>query len=60
MDINFKEILESDAYRMQKDVLFKEINANRLDIDYSVFKKTDEEKAKLATMKAAYKRMKCV
>lgn len=52
---NIKQWLESAAYERQKEILRKEINSNRLEIDYSVFKKTKQERALLATLKAAYK-----
>lgn len=55
MDLNIKQWLESDAYQRKKEELSREINSHRRVIDYSVFKKTPEERMKLATMKAQWK-----
>lgn len=54
-DLNIKRWLESEAYEKKKAEVIREINSNRLVIDYSVFKKTPEERMKLANMKADYK-----
>ena len=51
----FKEILESNHYSQQKELVKKEINSRKIEIDRTVFKKTKEEKGQLYTMKMANK-----
>jgi hypothetical protein len=73
-ELSFKQILESEAYAQQKEIVFKEINKTQtilknkngvfapasgipsnnrvLHIDYKEFKKSPEERAELATIKA--------
>ena len=45
-DIVGREWLESAEYERKKEILRKEINSRPFIIDYSVFKKTKEEKMK--------------
>jgi len=54
-EASFKEIMESEAYSLQKSIIQREINSMKFSIDFSVFKKTPEEKIKLAAMKANWK-----
>jgi hypothetical protein len=50
-DISAREILESASYLKAKEVIFNEINSITIDIDYSVFKKTAQEKIRLKDLK---------
>lgn len=54
-DHSLKKFLESQEYQHKRKKINDEINSERVDIDYSVFKKTDEEKAQLANAKIQYK-----
>lgn len=67
-DLSFKEILESPAYHQQREVIRNEINnlpherryafprfatpGELIPVDRSVYKKTDDEKGQLLTLKA--------
>lgn len=70
--MSFKQMMESETYRIQKAIIQRETNSletrnwNQAEIrlaepgriyqtDYSVFKKSDLEKGKLATLKAAWR-----
>jgi hypothetical protein len=48
--------LESDEYINKKKALEKEMNSFKFEIDYSVFKKTEEEKEKLWNLKESNRR----
>lgn len=50
-ELNIKAWLDHPDYEMQKGIVNREANRHKLNIDYSVFKKSKEEKAQLATMK---------
>lgn len=50
-ELNIKAWLEHPDYEMQKGIVNREANRHKLAIDYSVFRKTKEEKDQLATMK---------
>lgn len=52
----FRQILESESYEWQRNWLNRFINKDKVVIDYSVFKKTPEERVKLSVLKSEYKR----
>jgi len=52
MEVSFNQMLESESYHNQKELLKKEINSNRLVIDRSVFKKTEKERLAILSHKA--------
>ena len=51
-----KKWLESPEYEYARNKIRREINQNRVEIDYSVFKQTTLEKEQAFNMKQDYKR----
>ncbi len=49
------KIQETQEYQRNRYELHKEINENKVEIDRSVFKKTEVEKVLLKKLKKAYK-----
>lgn len=56
MELTAKEILESQVYQIQKAIIHREIHWGASDyiVDQRYFKKSDEEKALLANMRAKW------
>jgi hypothetical protein len=53
---DIRKWMESEEYDFMKNVLSREINSNPVRINFSVFRKTYEEKVQLKKMKRAWRR----
>lgn len=58
-DFNLRRFLQSDTYYQKRAQLHYEINSRKLIIDRLAFRKSVEEKVKLANAKAKYKNSLC-
>lgn len=54
IEMSVKKWLESDQYADQREIIRKEVNSRRLQIDRSCFRKTIAERIEIANMKRQY------
>jgi hypothetical protein len=48
--------MESEEYEFMRNILIRKINSNPVRINFSVFRKTHEERVQLKKMKKAWRR----
>lgn len=55
-EFSIKKWMDSGEYSDKKNIINREINAHKIELDKDVFKKSPEEKAQLFMMKQEWKK----